>query len=150
MFDKFGQIDKKEMDLPETTFIRDIEIRVFQSIVLRCLSKIQGVVPVDSKLLDNLLGRDGPERLSSVSIEQDQKNHSVNIKIEIKVAYGVAIPEKAEEIQTKVSEEISAFTGLHVGLVHVIFKGLMPLDQECGLEIVDNKESSAELLIPKK
>jgi uncharacterized alkaline shock family protein YloU len=41
------------------------------------------------------------------------------------VAYGVCIPEKAEEVQMKISEKVSRFTGLHVACVHVIFKNLI-------------------------
>jgi uncharacterized alkaline shock family protein YloU len=118
-------IDTKEIELPETVFIRDIESRVFQSITVQCLSKISGVSLLEGTFIDSLLGRDSSERIKGIHVDQDSKNHSVQIKVEINVAYGVAIPEKAEEVQQKIAEEVSGFTGLHVGSVHVVFKNLI-------------------------
>ncbi len=50
--------------------------------------------------------------LKELSAEQDSKRQSVDIKLEIDVCYGIRIPEKAEEIQHKVSEDITRFTGI--------------------------------------
>lgn len=125
MRESFKQVDTKAFELPETTFVRDIETRVFQSIVVQCLSHIAGVAIADGSLIDTLLGRDASERVSAVHVEQDQKNHSVSIKVEVNVAYGVPIPQKAEEIQSHVVKDISSFTGLHVSCVHVVFKNLI-------------------------
>jgi uncharacterized alkaline shock family protein YloU len=133
MYDKLKQMDKKELDLPETVFIRDIEGKVFQAIVLKCLAKIEGVGILENNLFDNLLGREA-ERVKGVHVEQDQKKHSVNIRVEINVAYGVSIPDKAEEVQTNVAREISAWTGLHVSSVHVVFKNLISPQPETGEE----------------
>jgi len=119
------QIDTKEFELPETIYERDIESRVFQSIALHCLANIEGVGLLEGSFIDSLLGRDGPASVKGIYVEQDEKNHSVNVKVEVKVAYGISIPEKAEEIQLKISQEISRLTGLHVGRVHVIFKDLI-------------------------
>lgn len=118
-------MDTKEFELPDTLFIRDIEGRVFQSIAMQCLAKIEGVACVEGNLIDSLLGRDSVEGIKGIHVEQDQKNHSVNIKVEVNVAYGVCIPDKADEIHTKLAQEISSCTGLHVGCVHVIFKNLI-------------------------
>ncbi|MBS0626840.1 MAG: Asp23/Gls24 family envelope stress response protein [Verrucomicrobia bacterium] len=126
MHDQLKKIDKKEMDLPDTIFIWDIETKVFQSIITQCLSKIEGVALLEGSFIDNLLGRDVNDGVKGIHVEQDQKQHSIQVKIEITVAYGVAIPQKAEEIQEKVAEEISQLTGLHVGTVHVVFKNLIP------------------------
>lgn len=117
------QMDTKEFELPDTLFVRDIETRVFQSIVFRCLSQIEGIAACEGSLIDTILPS---ERIKGISVEQEQKNHSVNIKVEVNVAYGVSLPEKAEEMQTKVAQEVSRLTGLHVGCVHVIFKNLIP------------------------
>lgn len=125
MNNPLNKIDTKELELPDTVFIRDIESRVFQSICLQTLAHIEGVEPLEGNLIDSLLGRDRQESAKGVYVEQDQKNHSVNLKVELNVAYGVCIPEKAEEIQTKIVEEISGITGLHVGCVHVVFKNLI-------------------------
>ncbi len=140
MHNPLKEIDTKELELPETTFIRDIESRVFQSIALQCLSQVEGVEPLEGNLFDSLLGRDRLESVKGIHVEQDQKNHSVNVKVEINVAYGICIPEKAEEIQSKLLEEISQLTGLHVGSVHVVFKNLIsakdPAAPKEGLEDV--------------
>jgi uncharacterized alkaline shock family protein YloU len=118
MQDPLKGMDKKEVDLPETVFIWDIETKVFQSIIIQCLAKIEGVALLEGSFLDNLLGRDVNGGVKGIHVEQDQKHHSIQVKIEIMIAYGVNIPQKAKEI--------SFLTGLHVGAVHVIFKNLMP------------------------
>lgn len=119
------KMDTKELELPETVFIRDIESKVFESIAIQCLSHIKGVGLLEGNFIDTLLGKEPLERIKGISVEQDLKNHSVTIKIELNVAYGVSIPEKAEEVQTKIAEEISRFTGIHVACVHVVFKNLI-------------------------
>lgn len=129
MMKEHVKIDTKEFEIPETVFIRDIETRVFQSIILHCLGKIKGVGLLEGNLIDTLLGRE-VERVKGIHVEQDSKTRFVNIKVEILVRYGVSIPRKAEEIQSKIIEEITNYTGLHVGCVHVIFKGLIPIPQE--------------------
>lgn len=117
------QIDTKELELPDTVFIRDIETKVFQAIVLQSLSHIEGVETLEGNLFDTLLG-DNLDGIKGIHVDQNQKNHSVNVRVEVNIAYGLSIPEKAEEIQNKVLEDISCLTGLHVGTVHVIFKNL--------------------------
>ena len=125
MNEKFKEMDTKEIQLPETTFSRDIETKVFQSIVFKALSKIEGIHLVSKGLIDSLLGRDAQESFSAIHIEQDQKQHSVSVKLEVNIKFGIAIPEKSDEIQSKIIEDISKFTGLHVSSVHVIFKNLV-------------------------
>ena len=124
-FDELDKLDPKEVDLPDTIFIRDIENRVFQSIAIRCLSGIEGITLIEGTLIDSLLGREGSDRIKGIYIEQDLKNHSINIKIEVNVAYGVSLPKKAEEMQNKLIEEITDLTGLHVACVHIVFKNLI-------------------------
>lgn len=119
------KVDTKEFELPETMFVRDIENRVFQSIAYECVSKIEGIALAEGNFLDNLLTRDGFEGLKAIRIDQDNNNHSVTVKIEINILYGYSIPSKAEEIQTKVAEEITRLTGLHVSGVHVVFKNMV-------------------------
>lgn len=130
------QIDTKEVDLPETVFVRDIETKVFQSIVVQSLLKIEGVALVEGNLIDNLFGREPAERITGVTVEQDPKTHSISVKIEVNVAYGVTIPQKAEEIQLKITEELSRLTGLHVSVVHVIFKSLIAVQEPVPVETV--------------
>lgn len=124
MYDQMKNIDSREIELPETVFIRDIETRVFQGIVLQTLAKISGIGLLEGNLFDSLLGRE-IESVRGIHVSQDQKKHSVEIRIEINIAHGVSIPEKAEEIQTRLIEEVSQWTGLHVASVHVIFKDLI-------------------------
>lgn len=128
MYDTLKQMDSKELDFAETTYIRDIETKVFQGIVLQALSKVEGIGLLENSLFDSLLGRD-LDRLKGIHVEQDQKKHSVNIRIELNIAYGLAIPDKAEEIQKLIVKEVSEFTGLHVASIHIIFKHLI-LPQE--------------------
>jgi uncharacterized alkaline shock family protein YloU len=125
MQNPLNQIDTKEVELPDTTYVRDIETKVFQSIVVQCLLRIDGIALVEGNLIDSLFGREPAERITGISVEQDPKTHSISVKLEVNVAYGVCIPEKADEIHTKVTEELSRFTGLHVSFVHVIFKNLI-------------------------
>ena len=120
------QIDTKEVELPETVFIRDVETKVFQAIIFQTINRIEGVSLVEGNLIDTLLGRDPLQSVSGISVEQDQKNHSVSIKVEINVAYSISIPEKAEEIQLQIVQEVSRLTGLHVAMVHLVFKNLIP------------------------
>ncbi|MCI5052540.1 MAG: Asp23/Gls24 family envelope stress response protein [Simkaniaceae bacterium] len=124
--DQFKQIDTKELDFPDTVFVRDIETRVFQAITIKCLSTINDISLIEGNIIDNLLGREGLERVKGIHVEQDSKSHSVTIKIELNVAYGISLPEKAEEIQSKLVSDIVKLTGLHVSCVHVIFKNLLP------------------------
>lgn len=126
MLDQFKQIDTKELDFPDTVFIRDIETRVFQAITIKCISTIENVSLLEGNIIDNLLGREGLERVKGIYVEQDTKNHSVSLKVELNISYGISIPEKAEEIQTKLVHEIVKLTGLHVSCVHIIFKNLLP------------------------
>jgi uncharacterized alkaline shock family protein YloU len=132
------QIDSGEFQFLETVYERDIESRVFQSIALHCLAEISGVGLLEGSLIDSLLGRDGPASVKGISVDQDEKTRTVHVKVEVKVAYGVSIPEKSEEIQTKIAKEISRLTGLHVGRVHVVFKDLI-LDESLG-EVIRNKK----------
>lgn len=123
------KVDTKEFELPETVFIRDIENKVFQGIILQCLSTIEGISLVEGNFIDNILGRGGPEGVKGIVAEQDNKSQSVNIKVEVNVCYGYSIPEKAEEIQTKIAEEITKLTGLHVSTIHIVFKNVIPYEQ---------------------
>ncbi len=133
-------MSEKEFVLPDTVFVRDVEGGVFQSIVVKCLSEIEEVALSGGSLIDHLLGREGV--IKGVVIEQDEKNQSVGIKIEINIAYGISIPEKAAEIQAKVAETVTRLTGLHVSSVHVVFKGL--ITKELIKEALE-KEEEADL-----
>lgn len=124
MYDQLKNMDTREIELPETVFIRDIDTRVFQAMALQCLAKIEGIGLLEGNLFDSLLGRE-VERVKGIYVTQDQKKHSVEVRVEINILYGVNIPEKATEVQEKLVEEISKWTGLHVSSVHVIFKDLI-------------------------
>lgn len=137
------KVDTKEFELPETLFVRDIENKVFQGIVLQCLAKIDGIALVEGNFIDNILGRTALEGVKGIHIEQDNKNHSVNVKIDVNICYGHSIPEKAEEIQTACAEEITKLTGLHVSSVHVVFKNVVLSEQ-----LKKNFISDSSLAVP--
>ncbi|MDE3045191.1 MAG: Asp23/Gls24 family envelope stress response protein [Verrucomicrobiota bacterium] len=142
MFDQLKNMDAREIQLPETVFIRDIETRVFQAICLQTLAKIDGIGLLEGNLIDSLLGRD-LERVKGIHVEQDQKKHTVEIRVEINIGYGISIPEKAEEVQSKLAEEVSRWTGLHVAAVHVIFKDLILPQPDA--EAAEGEQAGAEL-----
>ena len=134
MHNQLKHLDRKEVQLPDIEFIWNIETKVFQSIAIQCLSKIEGVALLEGSFVDSLLGRDANDRVKGISIEQDDKLNAIRVKMEINVKYGVSIPQKAEEVQLKVAEDISRLTGLYVSSVHVVFKGLIPpsrVQEEC-------------------
>ena len=124
MYDKLKNMDAKEIELPNTVFIRDIESRVLQGIVLQVLSKIEHISLIEGNIFDSLLGRD-LERVKGIHVEQEQKGKSVKVSVELNIVYGISIPEKSEEIQTRLAEEITRWTGLHVASIHLIFKELI-------------------------
>ena len=145
-----SEIDPKELTYPDTVFVRDIETRVFQMITVKTLATIEGIYLIEGGLFDNLLGREGAEKVKGIHVEQDSKSHSVNIKIELNIGYGISIPDKSEEIQTRLVEDIVNLTGLHVASVHIVFKNLL---QEEDLEailadkmanVTEKKEESEE------
>jgi uncharacterized alkaline shock family protein YloU len=142
MHNPLKQIDTKELELPETVFIRDIETKVFQSIVLQSLSQIEGVQTLEGNLFDSLLW-DGLDGVKGIHVDQDQKNHSVSIRIEINVAFGICIPDKAEEIQNKILLDVSELTSVHVGTVHVVFKNLISTKTKSSIEEVLEKKVNA-------
>lgn len=119
------KVDKKEFEIPATTFIRDIDDRVFQGIVLHCLSRIEGVSLVEGNFIDSILGRNSLEGIKGIYAEQDSKRQCVSIRVEVNICYGVSIPKKAEEIQAQVSKVTTELTGLHVSAVHVVFKNVV-------------------------
>lgn len=120
------RVDRKEFELPETHFVRTVEDKVFQSIVVQCLANVEGIGLVEGNLLDNLLGRECVEGVKGILIEQDNRQHAVSVKVELNVMLGVSIPDKSEEIQSKIAKSITEMTGLHVSSVHLIFKNVIP------------------------
>lgn len=140
MFDQLNNMDAREIELPNTVFIRDIDSRVLQGIVLQVLSKIESIGLIEGNLFDSLLGRD-TDRVKGIYVEQEQKGKSVTVRIEINIVYGVSIPEKSDEIQSKITEEITLWTGLHVASIHVIFKNLITPQSKEETEEVKEQES---------
>jgi uncharacterized alkaline shock family protein YloU len=59
--------------------------------------------------------------------------------VEVNISYDVSIPEKAEEIQGIIAEDVAKLTGLHVSSVHVIFKNVVsPCQMKKFSDIVGN------------
>ncbi len=123
------KVDTKEFELPETVYVRDIENRVFQGIVLHCLTNIKGISLVEGNFMDNILGRDSLEGVRGIHTEQDSSRPCVSIRVEVNICYGISIPKKAEEVQTKITEEVTKLTGLHVASIHIVFKNIISSDQ---------------------
>lgn len=119
------KVDTKEFELPETLFISDIDTKVIQGIISECLSKIDGIALAEGNFIDNILGRSGPEISSGIHSQQDSSTHSVSVKIALNIRYGISIPQKAEEIQNKVVEELTRLTGLHVSAINLNFKSVI-------------------------
>lgn len=140
------RLETKEIELPETLYVRDIENRVFQGIVLQCLAKIKGITLLEGNFIDSIFNRGAPEGIKGIHADQDSDAHSVSIKIEVNICYGESIPEKAEEIQTKVTEEITQFTGLHVASIHVIFKNVITPEQSERLSAALKKASESPFI----
>lgn len=110
-------------ELPETVFSSDIEDKVYQGIVLNTLASIANIQVVDGNFFHTLIGR--LDKVKGIVIEQDPLQQAVKIQLEINIQYGTSIPEKAEEIQNKVSQEVTKMTGVHVSEVHVVFRELI-------------------------
>ncbi|MGM0440206.1 MAG: Asp23/Gls24 family envelope stress response protein [Chlamydiota bacterium] len=143
-------IDNPEYEYPDTVFIRDIENRVFKTIVLQCLAKIEGIELLEGHFIDSLFGRDNIEGIRGIQAEQDSQNLAVNVKVEVNIKYGLPIPEKANEIQTKIAQEITQLTGLHVACIHVVFKNLISYEApqtEEDLEETDDSNQTSPMLI---
>jgi len=130
-----GRNFSDELELPETVFVRDIDDRVFQAVVLHSLERIEGIELSEGGLLDHWLGR--PEKIKGVNVTQNDKSSAVSVRVEVNICYGVSIPQKAEEIQAKVAEEITRMTGLHVDRVHVVFKGMVVEGKRTPIEEVE-------------
>ncbi len=141
------KFDTKEIEYPETLFVRDIENRVIQGIVLQCLASIEGIALIEGNFIDHLFSRTSPEGIKGIRSDQDNEHRSVKVEIQVSVRYGVPIPAKAEEIQTRVVQEISRLTGLHVASVHVIFKNILPPEPP---KVAEPEPKQAEPLIEEE
>lgn len=113
---------QKELELPETIFSSDIEDKVYQGIVLSTLMHIEGIHLLEGSFFQSLMGR--VDKIKGIHVDQDSIGHSVRIRIEVNISFGISIPQKAEEIQSKVSHEVTKMTGVHVSEVHVVFREL--------------------------
>jgi len=122
------KVDTKELELPETLFVRDIEDKVFQGIVAEVLSHIDGIEISSSNFIESIFGKTTQESYKGIVVEQSPDSPSVSVTLELNIAFGISIPEKAEEIQSKLAEEITNLTGLHVSAVHLIFKNILAKD----------------------
>lgn len=117
------KVDIKELELPETVYVHDIDNKVFEGIITESIAKMKDVALLEGGFIQNILGM--TEKTGGITTDQDPTNHSISARIEVNIAYGTSIPMKAEEIQTKVAHELTKMTGLHVAQVHVVFKGLI-------------------------
>jgi len=130
--DKEESIEELKETIEDVTisFGQEIEDRVFQAIALQCLAKIEGVSLIEGNIIDHLFGRSSSDRIRGINVTQDGKTGSLRVKVEVNMAYGICIPDKAKEIQHKIAEEMKMLTGLEVSGVHVTFKNLILPEQE--------------------
>ena len=120
-------------------FAQDIEPRVLEGIVLQILSSIEGIGLIEGNIFESLLGGE-LERAKGIFVEEDPSKNSVSIRVEINVAYGIAIPEKAVEVQEKLAGGVASLSGLKVSAVHVVFKELIspkPIEREVEEETLE-------------
>ena len=75
-------VDTKELEAAETVYIRDIENRVFQTIVLQTLSKIEGINLLEGNFLDSILKKTTQDYLKGIQAEQNSKNNMLHINKE--------------------------------------------------------------------
>lgn len=136
------KLETKEVELAETLYVRDIDDRVFQAIVAECLTKIKGVALVENNLIDNIFSLGSSETIKGIHVEQNGNSHSVNIKIEVYICYGESIPEKAEEIQNRVTEEVTQCTGLHISSLYVRFRDV--ITEEASLRLTNEQKRASE------
>jgi len=132
---KKNELDSKEFELPETVFVRDIEDQVFKTIVMNCLQRLEGVTLDGGGFFDHLFGRDAVDGVKGVHVTQSADSPSVSLKVEVKIEYGYSIPEKTEEIQAKIAQEITEYTGLHVSGVHVVVKRVYAPPEEVPVQV---------------
>ena len=125
-----GAVQEVVQDQLSISFGQEIEDRVFQAIALQCLAKIEGVSLIEGNIIDHLFGRSSTERIRGITVSQDGKTGALRVKVEVNMADGICIPDKAKEIQHKIAEEMKALTGLSVSSVHVVFKNLILPQQE--------------------
>ena len=140
------KLDPKEFEIPETIFSQDIENRVFETIILQTLSKIEGICLLEGSLIDNILRKASIETVKGISAEQDEKTNSINVRVEVNVRYGIPIPAKAEEIQEKIATEITRLSGLHVSSVHVVFRNVFLNTAKPLIDNAEDKEKPPALL----
>lgn len=100
------KLDTKEFELPDTLYIRDIETGVFRSIAEQSLQNVEGIA------------------LEHLHVDVDPKGQTISLKIVLSVLFGVPIPQKAEEIQSLLAEQMTKLTGLHVASIHLVFKNI--------------------------
>jgi uncharacterized alkaline shock family protein YloU len=141
------KFDSKEFELPQTLMVRDIENRVFQGIVLQCLSKIEGINLVEGNFIDNILGRDSLEGIRGIHVEQDSKKQCVSFRVEVNICYGISIPQKADEIQNRIAEEVTKLSGLHVSSIHVVFKTIVQPGEVKSISELLSKSSNSPVLL---
>lgn len=106
-------------------YIQDIEAKVFQAIAYQVLKEIVSVELSQGSLFDSFLGVEGSEKIKAIHVELEDSNPIVSFKIDLNILYGVAIPEKSEEIQIKIQTKVESLTGYKIGFIHLVFKNIL-------------------------
>lgn len=114
-----GFCDEREIQLPETIYEQDVELRALRSIILKSLMSISGVHLLEENLMDTLLGRDNVEGVRGIEVQKDENQPSISVFIKVKVSSDLNIPHKVEEIQTEVCRSLVEATGMHISKIAV-------------------------------
>jgi uncharacterized alkaline shock family protein YloU len=114
----------KELQLLDTIYEQEVEIKAFKAIVLKTLIEIEGVYFLEENLIDSILGREGVEGVRGIEVKQLDGQPSLDICIRICLASGLSIPTKVEQVQTQVVKALTHDTGLHINRVQVIVENI--------------------------
>ncbi len=102
---------------------------------------ITTIAAVAALEVEGLVEQSGQSGISSVfkrsshkTVETELEDGQVNINVNIAVKYGFPVHETAEEVQSKVEEEVEEMTGLEVSEVNVDVAALAFEGEEGELE----------------
>lgn len=109
----------EEPQYPETYYEREVGQKAFRTMVLKTLLGIDEVYFLEEDIVDSFLGREGVEGVRGLEVELIENEPALCVKIQVCLGSGCSIPAKVEEIQTKVVQDLTQQTGLHVSRIQV-------------------------------
>jgi uncharacterized alkaline shock family protein YloU len=99
-----------------------ISTQALQSIVRLAMDEVEGVELAKGFIgaISEKFGVSGPEK----SIKVEVQDGEVEIVLNLRVDYGIAIPEVAQQVQFKVKGAIESMTSLRVRNVNITVEGM--------------------------